>query len=45
METIKEFNLNEDKKNVSEEYYLTIISELKKELTDKNNQCFVLMIN
>ena len=39
METIEEFNLDEDKKNISEEYYLTIISELKKELIDKNNQC------
>ena len=39
METIEEFNLDEDKRNLSEDYYLTIISELKKELTDKNNQC------
>ena len=39
METIEEFNLDEDKKNISEEYYLTIISELKKLLIDKNNQC------
>jgi hypothetical protein len=38
METIEEFNLDEDKENFSKEYYLNIISELKKELTDKNNQ-------